>query len=251
MLIDTNTFLGAWPFSPDPEYTSGKFLDHLNENGIERALVSHFGTVFAPDPIPANKRLLRATKSRPALVPVPVINLNLATWREQIERCLQAASVPAVKILPNYHNYKLSSSRMEAFLEVLHSRGLKLILNVRLNDERGQYFALKVKGVPITGIVSFLNRFPETHPLLTGLYRPELKELAGECGNFSTDIAFCEWRKTVEDLLTVMPSERLVLGTCSPLLSTRAQVDKLRLADISTKSKKQISYLNAKRFFKL
>jgi hypothetical protein len=249
--IDSNTYLGYWPFAPLPEYTAGKFANHLVSNGIKQALVSPLNAVFLPEPMPANRKLFTAVKSTPSLIPIPIINPTLGTWRDQLDECLHLAPIHAVKILPNYHNYRLTHHQLEPFMETLAASKLQLVLNVRLNDERTQYFALSIKGVPQTDIANFLNDYPASHPLLTGIFRPELKQLASQCENFSADISFCEWKNTLVDLLTVFPPQRLMLGTCSPLLSTRGQVDKLNLANIPKKSKTLISSTNAKRFFRL
>jgi len=42
-----------------------------------------------------------------------------------------------------------------------------------------------------------------------------------------------------------------MLGTCPPLLSARAQTDKLRLAKIPARTKTLIGTENARRFFDL
>lgn len=250
MLIDSNVFLGPWPFAPIPEPSPASLQRQLKAAGIGRALVSPLAAVFQPDPMPANRRLFAALGRQEALVPVPVINLALANWEEQLDECL-AHGVPAVRLLPNYHNYRLTHARVDAFMAGLDRTKLRLIVNVRLQDERTQYFALQIKGVPVPDLAAFLQRHPRHHPLITGLFRPELKQLATARENFSTDIAFCEWRHTVADLLTVLPTRRLFLGTCTPLLSTRGQVDKLRLAFIPAAAKRTIGTTNAVRFFRL
>lgn len=251
MLIDSHTYLGQWPFAPLPDYTAGKFVKHLAESDITQAVVSPLNAVFLPEPMPANRKLFAAVKSAPALIPVPIINPTLGTCLDQLDECQQLAPIRAVKILPNYHNYRLNHRQMASFMEELKTRKLKLVINVRLNDERTQYFGLNIKGVPPTDIAKFLQKHPASHPLLTGIFRPEVKTLATQCENFSADISYCEWRNTVKDLLTVLPARRLMLGTCSPILSTRGQVDKLRLAGIPQRAKTSIGTTNAKRFFKL
>ncbi|HRJ46803.1 MAG TPA: hypothetical protein PKY38_05535, partial [Opitutaceae bacterium] len=192
-----------------------------------------------------------AVRRTPALLPVPVVNPALANWREQLDRCRAAAPIRAVKLFPNYHNYRLTARRLDDFMAAVARAGLKLIINIRLEDERHRYFALKIKGVPVKDLARFLPRFPGHHVFLAGLYRPELKQLAADHKNFSADIAFCEWADTVQDLLTVMPARRLMLGTCTPLLSARAQTDKLRLAKIPARTKTLIGTENARRFFDL
>ena len=251
MLIDANVNLGPWPFTPVPDYTGPQLAAHLATNGIRRALVSHLGAVFLPDPMPANRRLFATVARTPALLPVPILNPALRTWPEQLAECRAAAPIRAVKILPNYHNYSLKAGHLDAFMAALAEAKLKLILNVRLEDERHKYFALRIKGVPVPAISAFLKRFPSHHVLLTGLYKPELEKLAPDHVSFSADIAFCEWFNTLELLLKKIPARRLLLGTCTPLLSTRGEVDKLVRAQIPAGAKALIGSGNAQRFFNL
>ena len=251
MLIDTNVNLGAWPFSLIPEYTGPQLAAHLAENGIRRALVSHLAAVFLPDPMPANRKLFAAVRRTPALLPVPILNPALRPWREQLAECLAAGPIRAVKILPNYHNYTLKSRHLDDFMATLAAARLKLILNVRLEDERHKYFALRMKGVPVAAIGEFLKRFPSHHVLLAGIYKPEVEKLAADHANFSADLSFCEWINTIEAMLKKIPARRLLLGTCTPLLSTRGEVDKLVRANIPASAKALIGAGNAQRFFSL
>lgn len=250
MLIDTNVHLGPWPFAEMPVKSGRDLARLLATHGIDRALVSPLDAAFLPDPLPANRRMLAAVKSISALVPIPVVNPVLGHWREQLEFCVRA-DVRAVKLLPNYHHYRLTDRRVTEFMAALAATRLKLVINIRLQDERTSYFALRIKGVPTAELATFLARHPEQHPLLTGLQRPALKTLAAQRTNFSADISFCEWQDTVADLLTALPAARLLFGSGAPLLCPRAQADKLRLANIPARIKKQIGTTNAVRFFRL
>lgn len=251
MLIDTNVNLGPWPFTPIPDRTGPELVAHLAASGIRRAFVSHLRAVFLPEPMPANELLFAAVRRTPTLLPVPVINLALANWREQLELCRAAAPIRAVKIFPNFHNYRLGARRLDDFMAALAAARLKLLLNVRLEDERHKYFALRMKGVPVADLSAFLARFPKHHVLLTGAYKPEVEKLAASHANFSADLAFCETYKTLEAMLPKVPARQLMLGTCTPLLSTRGEVDKLRCALIPARAKALIGVENARRFFDL
>lgn len=250
MLIDTNAYLGSWPFNLTPERTPAQMVRHLAASGIKRALVSHFASVFQPDPMPGNRLLFAAVKRTPQLIPVPIINLRLANWREQLAEC-QAAKVRAVKLTPNFHNYTLAAPAVADFVAALTKAKLKLVINVRFEDERHRYFGLKVVGLPVADLKAFLKAHPKANPLITGIYRPELKELAKDAANFSADISFCEWHNTIADLLPAIPASRLMLGTCTPMLSTRGEVEKLLKASIPAKAKECIGSTNAAKFFKL
>ena len=251
MLIDTNVNLGPWPFTPVPDRTGPALAAHLAAAGIRRALVSHLGAVFLPEPMPANRQLFAAVRRTPALVPVPVINPALPNWREQLAECRAAAPLRAVKIFPNYHGYSLKAPGLNAFMAALDEAGLRLVLNVRLEDERHKYFALRIKGVPVPQLAHFLERFPAHHVLCTGIYKPEVEKLAPKHANFSADIAFCECTNTLEKMLPAFPARRLMLGTCTPLLATRPEAAKLTQAHIPAAAKNQIGSENARRFFGL
>ena len=251
MLIDTNVNLGPWPFTPVPDRTGPALVAHLAASGIRRALVSHLGAAFLPEPMPANRQLFAAVRHTPALIPVPVINPALRNWPEQLAECRAAAPIRAVKILPNYHNYRLDASPLAPFMAVLAAARLRLILNVRLEDERHKYFALRMKGVPVPQLALFLRRFPRHHVLLSGIYKPEVEKLAPDFANFSAEISFCECTNCLELMLPKFPARRLMLGTCSPLMSTRGQADKLRGAKIPARAKALIGSGNARRFFAL
>lgn len=248
MIFDTNVYLGPWPFSPIAVRTGPELAAHLAAHGIGRAAVSHLGAVFLPDPTPANRHLFAATQRSRALVPVPIINPRLANWREQLAEAV-AAGAPAVKLLPNYHNYQLRAKRLDAFMAALAAARLKLVLNLRLEDDRHKYFALRIKAVPVADVDAFLARFPQHHVLLSGASKPDLEKLAAKHANFSAELAFAEWINTYEAVLKKIPARRLLLGTCTPLLSTRGQVDKLRLAALPAATKKLIGETNARRFF--
>ena len=251
MLIDTNVNLGPWPFTPVPDRTAPALAAHLAANGIRRALVSHLGAVFLPDPMPANRQLFAAVRRTPALLPVPILNPALRTWPEQLAECRAAAPIHAVKLLPNYHNYHLRAGHLADFMAALAAAKLRLMLNVRLEDERHKYFALRLKGVPVPQLAHFLRRFPAHHVLFTGIYKGEVEQLAPDHANFSADIAFCEVTNVLEIMLAKFPARRLMLGTCSPLLSSRGEVDKLVRAHIPARAKALIGSANARRFFKI
>jgi len=251
MFIDANAALGPWPFAPLTERTAPQLVAHLKTHGVNRALVSHLGAVFLPEPMPANRALFAAIRRTPALLPVPVINPALATWREHLSTCCAAAPIRAVKIIPAYHNYSLRHPALTPFVAAVNAAGLRLIVTTRLEDERHRYHALGIKGIPIAQVAAFLARFPATHFVCSGLYKPEIETLAATHQNFSADIAFAEWLNTLALLTQKIPARRLLLGTNSPLFDTHAQVDKLRLCRLPAKTLALIGSANATRLFGL
>jgi hypothetical protein len=251
MLIDTHVHLGRWPFTFAPNYTAQQLALRLRAQGIRQALVSPLDAVLAPDPLPANRALFADVRRFPALLPVPTVNPALAHWREQLDH---AATGPlrAIKLYPNYHNYRLDSHRFDAFFAEVQKRKLKLIISVRIEDDRHRYFALNIKNVPTKTIAAFLKQHPKLHPLFVGLGLPEIRALTKlKRENFSTDVSFVEWIDSISTLVREFPVRRIMFGSHTPFFITAASLAKLKTAKLSPATRDAISSGNAQRFFGL
>jgi predicted TIM-barrel fold metal-dependent hydrolase len=251
MLIDTNASFGHWPFARLPKRNLSALETHLKKNGISHSLVSHLETLFAPDPHPYNLELIKATKRHDCFTPVPVLNLNNPDWLEGLKHYQKKTELKAIKLYPNFHNFSLNSGRANGLINYLIDQKIRLIINIRMVDERHQYFALKVNGVSLKQLAGIGERFPKFRFLCTGLYRPEILELADQCDTFSTDMSFADWHDLINELLGKLSPNRLFFGSHTPLMVTKANTLKLEMAPISAKLKKQIGKENAKKFFDL
>lgn len=249
MWFDVNCYLGAWPFSLFPERSAAELAAHLARSGIRRAALSPFGAVFQPEPMPANRQLFAAVRRVKAFVPLPVINPLLANWCEQLQECCDSTEVRTVRLIPNYHNYRLRAPQLTAFMAKLAEMKVRIVLTARIEDERARYFALSIKGVPVSDMAHFLRRFPAQPPLITGLSVGELLKLAGERANFYADLAYTENMALAEMLRGKIPFSRLMFGTLSPLLSAQAQTAKLSASTFSAVERREIGFSNALNFF--
>jgi uncharacterized protein len=250
MLIDANVHLGTWPFTLVPELNAPRLAAHLRAHGIRRAVVSPVAAILAPDPMPGNRALLAAVRRIPALLPVPVVNPALRNWREQLDAA-EAGPLRAVKLFPNYHNYRLDSGRLDSFFSEVRSRRMRLLISVRLEDERHRYFGLRIRSVPPKTLISFLRRHPRLHPLVLGLGLPELRQVAKKRDNFSTDTSFIEWRDSLATLVREFPARRILFGSHTPFFVTRASMAKLKTARLPARTAAAIGGGNAARYFSL
>ncbi|MBI5770193.1 MAG: amidohydrolase family protein [Verrucomicrobia bacterium] len=250
MLIDVNAYLGWWPFGLVAEPTARQLVRVLAASGIDRAAVSHLGAVFAPEPMTANRRLFTACRRERSLAPVPIVNPLLADWREQLAECA-AAGVRAVRLVPNYHNYRLKSRRLDPFMAATEAAGLRVVLSARLEDERHRYFALRIKPVAAAEIGAFLARFPRHHVLCTALTLNEVVELAPAHANFSADLSYAEHMAFADQLRGKVALARLMFGSLAPMISARAQAAKLAATSFTPAERRQIGERNARAFFRL
>ncbi len=229
-IFDALTWIGRWPFTFQPTHTPRTLAMALRRQRIARALVSPLDAVFAPEPGPANRALLVGCRGKRALVPVPIINPALANWREQLDAVAEHRGVRAVRLLPNYHNYRLTSTGVNELVSELKTRGLRLLISMRLIDERHEYFALNLSGVPASDLDRFLQRHDGLPVLASGLLRPDLLSLLPKHPALLADLSFAEWFDTLGYLLRRVPSRQLVFASHTPFLITAAAKAKVALS---------------------
>jgi predicted TIM-barrel fold metal-dependent hydrolase len=247
-LFDANTWTGAWPFSFADAHTANSLAAHLAHHGIARALVSPLAAVFAPAPQPANRALLADTRRLRALVPVPVINPALASWRDDLAEVAQAPRVRAVRLLPNYHDYRLDAPTVDELIAELQRRRLRLIVQMQMIDHRHEYHALTIKPVPAAELAALLRRHAKLTVLASGLLRPDLLALASRQPRLLADLSFAEWHDTLEHLLARVPARQLVFASHTPLLITAATRAKLDTAPLRAPQRRAIGAGNLQRF---
>jgi len=246
--FDANTWIVRWPFAFCDEHTPRTLERHLRAHGIRQALVSPLEAVFAPEPGPANRALLRATRGVAGLEPVPVINPALANWREALAAVAADPRVRAVRLLPNYHNYRLKIRAVDELVADLAERDLRLILQVRLIDHRHEYHAMKLKPVPVKELTALLTRHPRLAVLASGLLLPELMQLAPQFPHLLADLSFIEWHDTMEYVRQKVPAGQLAFASHTPLLITAAARAKLDTSTLPAADKQTVATGNLERW---
>lgn len=246
--FDACTWIGRWPFSFAPAHTPRSLAAHLKRHGITRALVSPLDAVFAPAPQTANRELLAATHPFRALIPVPIINPALATWREDVAEIAADRRVRAVRLLPNYHNYALRAPVVDELIAALAKHRLRLIVQMQLIDHRHEYHALTIKPVPTADLAALLRRHRTLPVLASGLLRPDLMKLARHHANLLADLSFAEWHDTMEHLTARVPARQLAFASHTPFLITAAARAKLDTSTLPTSERAPIAAGNLRQF---
>jgi hypothetical protein len=246
--FDANTWTGRWPFSFCDAHTPRTLQTHLRAHGIRRALVSPLDAVFAPAPAPANRALLAGTRGRAGLEPVPVINPSLATWREDLAAVAADPRVRAVRLLPNYHNYRLKARAVDELVGALRARGLRLIVQVRLIDHRHEYHAMNLKPVRADDLAALLTRHADLSVLASGLLLPELVKLAPPFPRLLADLSLIEWHDTMEHVRQKVGTRQLAFASHTPLLITAAARAKLDASTLPAAQKQAVAAGNLERW---
>lgn len=246
--FDANTWIGRWPFAFLDVHSARSLVAELRKHGIGRALVSPLDAVFAPEPGPANRELLRTTRGVEMLAPVPVINPALANWREELADVAADPRVRAVRLLPAYHNYRLNHRTVDELAVELISCRMGLIVQARLIDERHEYHALTIKPVPVADLGALLQRKPRLRVLVSGLLRSEVLALLPKHPDLLADLSLVEWHDTLGHVLCKVSVRQLAFASHTPFLITAAARAKLETADVADAKRRAIGVKNLERF---
>lgn len=246
MRIDVNTSLGCWPFQRFAQTSGTELVRHLRAEGIDRALVSSIDATFDPDLHACDADLRTQTDPHPELVPLSTVNPTLPGW----ERNLEGGGVPAVRLLPGYHQYGLDAVGVRKLAGALAERKGVLVIQVRLEDERSHYPLCRIPPVEMQAIRLLARALPELRILCLCCYGETAKELAGTCRNVHVDLSMIEELDTVNRLLDEVAPEQVLFGSHTPFLTTRAAVMKLQACS-DPDAAAAIAAANARRLFGL
>jgi len=246
-LIDTSVFCGYWPFRCLAQRTPDALKAHLQSRGVTLAWVAATEAILYPDPMQANEPLFEAISGDPFFVPVAIVDVTLATWRRDAERCLRKWGCRALKLVPNYHGYKLSDPRVSELVSVAGEADVPVCVQMRMMDERAHHPLMKVPGVPAADVARLAQRSPEVRFLACGAYRHDLPGLSG-APNVWVEISSVESGQTLRSAVEARGPERLVFGSHSPFYYFEAVLAKLNVdpADVPAETVLAVREVNAR-----
>lgn len=227
-MIDADVLAGHYPFRPfpHPSQDPAQIQDYLEERGIRRACLASLHAIFYTDPQQGNAELLPRILGNEFFLPVGTINPSLHNWRRTLARCVEEYGCRLVRLVPNYHLYRLDEPFVDAFLEEAQRRQVTVAIVKRLEDERMHHLLMKVPGVENGAISALAHR--HTQPLIIqSAYLAEIKELAAAHPQLYFDIAFAETMNTLQRLTEGVAHERLLFSSHAPFFYPEAAIGKV------------------------
>ncbi|MCM8772168.1 MAG: amidohydrolase family protein [Candidatus Omnitrophica bacterium] len=238
MIIDVNVNFGYWPFRRFQVYKINDIEKKLKENGIKKCFISHLGPVFNFQEVEEfNKELKNKIKNNKFFYFVPIVNPILADAEENLEK------YKIIKLLPSFHNYRLSDKKFYQFFKKLSDKKIIIFLQMRYEDERSHNPVFKIKSPEIDDIKRFTFDFPEVNVIVLSCYFTEIVQLC-KISNIYSDISFAENFKTIKSLLKEISEDKLVFGSHTPFLYVESGIAKLEYSDVKKDIIEKISYKN-------
>ena len=240
-LYDACTWVGDRPFGFLRYNRPDTLKEKLSRMKIVKAVVSPLNSLFSDDPLIENRSIVEV--DRDFFIPAPVVDLSRANWTKIFD-FIDRYNIKVVKLLPNYHMYRLRDVSEELLRETT-KREICVSIQVRMEDERGQYKPLNIKAVDINDVVDTVKKHTGQKFLVNGMYVNEIKDLAN-FENVFIDVSAIEGSDIYKTLCDKNLLKRVVFGTHTPLFFPEGNVYKLSFASINDEDKKKVAMENLK-----
>jgi len=231
-LIDTNVYLGRWPFRRHSLEDPAALVDKLRGQAVTEAWVGSFDALLYKDFPGVNARLAEACRRHGdgLLVPFGTVNPAYVGWEGELHRCVKVHRMRGIRLFPNYHGYKLSDPRAESLLRRAADLGLLVQIPLALEDERTIHPLVNVPVVDSGPLGALVEKIPGLRVQLLNAFRAlrgaPLLTLAAKGVRFET--ATLDGLECVAHLLTQLRPTSLCFGSYAPEFYFEAAVLKLK-----------------------
>jgi len=247
-LVDVSCWTGRWPFI-DLRYNKLSALEEkLRSVGVTKAYVAPIEAILEQDPKRADKTLL-ASISGSFFSPVVVVDISYANWRECAALALNDGRVRMIKLLPNYHMYKLDEVETDALVSLTQPRRIVISIQMKVEDPRAQYKPMQITNVTCADVVGVLKRFPEQTFILNCLTESDIRSSGEVSGldNVYMDVSCAERQDTLAALKEIRPLDKFLFASHSPFHFPEGSLNKLKYAGLDPEEVDKPAYVNAEK----
>lgn len=166
-MIDSNAYVGEWPFRRLPYSQPDNLLRKMDALGIEKAVVSRLENVFFKDLLVGNRELHAIVQAHAdRFIPAYTINPAYPGWDEDLEICIEELGARNLRLHPNYHQYELLGQENLRLLEIAREHDLLTMVSIGLEDARHHHRLVRVPDVSAGDIAQAVNAFPHVRFLV-------------------------------------------------------------------------------------
>lgn len=251
-LIDVNVNLSHWPTRRVRGDETKDLVAKLKAHGVTEAWAGSFDGLLHKDVAAVNARLAEECKAHTdvRLVPFGTVNPTLPDWEEDLRRCAEVHRMPGVRLLPNYHGYKLDDPAFAKLLKLAAEKRLVVALALLMEDARMMHRLLQVPNVDPAPLADLVAKTPGLRLVLLnalGVLKGDARVTLLRSGDVSVDIGTLEIVNGVANLLDEVPQDRVLFGSHAPLFYFESALLKLKESPLTAAQLKVIREENARR----
>jgi len=261
MLIDSNAYIGNWPFRKLNYNTCKSLLDRMDQFHVDLSLISNLNGVFYKNTQSANEELYKEINSskhfKKKFLPIAVINPVYNGWRNDLEICSRQFGMKGVRIYPKYHRYDLLNPACIELVKRCRDLDLPVILSLRMVDKRPSSWLDIDEEWALKDVVSIIKEVPDAKYLIVNIANnPNLNEEDTALFKRTNILMDTSGRSIANlgELIKKYGSDKFAFGTHSPILDYSTgllRIEALFPSEADEATKNLLRYGNVKSFFKL
>lgn len=258
MLIDSNAYIGHWPFRRFEYDTLEALSGKMKEFGTDRSVVSNLNGIFYKNTQNANEELLEAIRSKRAyqdkFIPFAVINPIYGGWRDDFEICTSKMKMKGIRLYPQYHDYDIENPSCVELVKMSRDEGLPVMFNLRMVDSRTSSWMDIDKEWSLKDIVPIVKAVPDAKYIIVNVTNSTAlgdEELAlFKKADLLMDTSGRLLEGWPDPLVSKFGADKFCFGTQSPILdycSGLLRIESLRENEADEKTKDLLRAGNLKR----
>jgi predicted TIM-barrel fold metal-dependent hydrolase len=274
VLLDTNAYVGHWPFKQLKHNSCALLLDRMNKFGVDVSVISNIHGIFYKNTQSANDELYEEIKSDPRFherfIPFAVINPIYAGWKDDFETCFGKMKMKGLRLYPKYHDYEITDPALIQLVQMARDRGLPVSFDIRMVDSRQrswmdiplfegnatEKFDIITKEWDLRNVVPIIREVPDAKYIIVnlangvGLDDDELAIVKKADILFDTSGRALRQDDSLSALLKRFGPDKFAFGTHSPILdyvTGRLRIESMSDSEADEKTKEMIRSGNAKR----
>jgi len=244
----------CWPLRRVRYDDTAALVAMLRSQSVAQAWAGSFDALLHKDIASVNTRLADECRrhGRGLLVPFGSINPKAPDWERDLAICAEQHRMPAIRLHPNYHAYKLDDPAFVRLLKLAVERRLVVQIALAMEDERMMHPLLRVEPVDTVTLAATVKQTPGLRLVLLNALgklrgQPLLDLIAA--GDVYVEVSMLEGVGGLANLLAQVPTERVLFGSYAPLFYFESALLKLRESPLSQAQSLAIRGRNAQRLF--
>lgn len=173
MLIDSNAYIGHWPFRQFEYNTPEGLLGRMKEFGTDQSVVSNLNGIFYKNTQHANEELFEVLGSkkvyRDRFIPFAVINPIYGGWQDDFEVCTSKMRMKGIRLYPRYHKYDIVNPHCIELVKMCRDKGLPVVFDLRMVDSRTSSWMDIEKEWSLKDIAPVIRAVPDAKYLIVNV----------------------------------------------------------------------------------
>ncbi len=257
MLIDSNAYVGHWPFRRLEYNTPETLLGRMKEFETDISVISNLNGVFYKNAQHANDELWEWINSkrsyRNSFIPFAVINPIYGGWRDDLNICISRYGCKGVRLYPQYHRYDITNPICIELVKMCRDKGLPVVFSLRMVDSRTSSWLDIEKEWSLKDIVPIVKEVPDAKYMIVNVANSTALNEEDSALFRKADILMDTSGRNIvnwADLFERFGTDKFCFGTHSPILdyfSGLLRIESLRENEADEKTKELLRSGNSRR----